>query len=85
MNRKTTHELREAGIQGCKTHSPEHYKSKEGELQPLDLIASLGLLEDFCLASIIKYTPRYKKTGQQKDLAKIADYAHILYGYNRET
>lgn len=83
MNKKTVSELREAGFEGCKTTSPQHYKNKN-QIEPLDLIISLGMLEDFCLGNIIKYASRYKATKQQKDLQKIADYAYILYGYNRE-
>lgn len=83
MNKKTVSELREAGFEGCKIVSPQHYKNKN-QIEPLDLIISLGMLEDFCLGNIIKYASRYKATKQQKDLQKIVDYAYILYGYNRE-
>lgn len=80
---KNQYELRQAGIEGCKTLGSDHYKNSD-EIEPLDLMQSVGILEGFCLGSIIKYAARYNKTHNQKDLAKIADYAHILYGYNRE-
>lgn len=84
MNKeKTSNEMRIAGIEGCKTIGELHYKSNTG-IEPLDLMASIGILEGFCLGSIIKYAVRFTDTKQQKDLAKIADYAHILFGYNRE-
>ena len=80
---KNSHELRKAGIEGCKTEGSKHYKNND-EIEPLDLMQACGVLEGFCIGSIIKYAFRYTDTHQQKDLAKIADYAHILYGLNRE-
>lgn len=81
--RKSVNEMRQAGIEGCKTfEGSEHYKIDE--VEPVDLMAACGILEGYCLGSIIKYAFRFTKTKQQKDLAKIADCAHILYGYNRE-
>jgi hypothetical protein len=73
-----TCEARHNGRRFCKTAGSEHYR--QGAIEPLDLIIALGLAEDHCLASIIKYAARFKVTGDLEDLKKIADYAHILCG-----
>ena len=58
-------------------HLSEHYK---GDIEPLDLIESLGALEGFARGNIIKYASRVgKKKGEEsKDILKIIDYALIL-------
>lgn len=81
--RKTSEEMRQEGIKGCSSKGSDHYKTDD-EVEPLDLMAACGALEGFCLGSIMKYSFRFTKTKSQKDLAKIADYAHILYGSNQE-
>lgn len=54
-----------------------HYKT--GSVEPIDLYRSLGLLQDFCLASIIKYASRQKAKGvNSSDLEKIIHYARLL-------
>ena len=58
--------------------SPEHY---DANVQPIDLIESVGALEGFCIGSIIKYASRYPDTNNTKDLLKVIDYARILIGY----
>jgi len=73
------YEIRKAGRDYCQTEGSEHYKSGT-EVEPIDLIISLGSGEGFCIASIIKYASRFGKTQNLKDLRKISDYAHILAG-----
>ena len=82
-NGKSVYELRKAGIEVCTTQGSNHYKTSD-QIEPLELTAAIGALEGFALGSIIKYAARYTETKNQSDLAKIADYAHILAGYNRE-
>jgi hypothetical protein len=58
-----------------------HYKAeKQGDVEPLDLYLSGGILKSFALASIIKYA--YRQTGRlgisEKDMEKIIHYAEIL-------
>jgi hypothetical protein len=73
-----TYEIREKGKEHCETKGSEHYHTTN--VEPLDLIISLGLAEGFCLGSIIKYGSRFQRTQNLNDLKKIADYAHILCG-----
>lgn len=61
----------------CNTDGSEHYK---GGIEPLDLMISKGLAEDFCIGNISKYAFRFKKTRNPDDLKKVSDYAHILCG-----
>jgi len=75
----SVYELREAGKQYCATEGSEHYKAGD-KVEPLDLIIAKGFIEDFCLANIIKYAARFKKTQNLEDLKKITDYSHILCG-----
>jgi|GEM_PF-1654937 Protein of unknwon function (DUF3310). len=73
------YEIRNAGREYCQTEGSEHYKAVD-KLEPIDLIVAKGLAEDFCLANIIKYAARFKKTQNLNDLRKISDYSHILCG-----
>jgi len=60
-----------------KQRGSEHYKS--GQVEPIDLYRSLGLFNDFALASIIKYAARQKTRGlNESDLSKITHYAELL-------
>lgn len=55
-----------------------HYKN-EGGVEPIDLYRSIGILEPFALASIIKYASRQAKKGvNREDCLKIKHYADIL-------
>lgn len=49
-----------------------HYVT--GGVEPIDLIKSLGLLEDFCTANVIKYVSRYRKKNGLDDLNKAQVY-----------
>jgi hypothetical protein len=54
-----------------------HYKSSG--VEPIDLYRSLGLFNDFALASIIKYAARQKQKGlNESDISKIIHYAELL-------
>lgn len=75
---KTVYDYRALGIEYCETKGSEHYKG--GSIEPIDLMISKGIFEDFALSSIIKYAARFKNTRNKNDLKKIADYAHILCG-----
>jgi len=76
---KSIYKIREAGREYCQTEGSQHYKSSN-VIEPMDLIIAKGLAEDFCLANIIKYASRFKKTQNLEDLKKISDYSHILCG-----
>lgn len=70
---------RHAGREYCNdTEGSEHYK--HGEIEPLDLMLSKGIAEDFCIGNMIKYATRFKVTRNTADLRKVSDYAHILCG-----
>jgi len=62
-----------------------HYKT--GSVEPIDLYKSIGILQDFAIASIIKYAARQKQKGiNVSDLDKIIHYAEMLkaaYGNDR--
>lgn len=73
------YEIRKAGREYCQTEGSEHYKAGD-KLEPIDLIIAKGFAEDFCLANIIKYASRFKRTQDLSDLKKISDYSHILVG-----
>jgi hypothetical protein len=75
---KNIYDLRHIGKDYCNTEGSDHYK--QGVVEPLDLVYSLGLLPGFALGSIIKYAARFINTQNPNDLKKIADYAHILCG-----
>ncbi len=54
-----------------------HYKT--GSVEPIDLYKSIGILQDFAIASIIKYAARQKQKGiNVSDLDKIIHYAEML-------
>lgn len=75
------YELREKGVAFCETKGSDHYK-REASIEPIDVMVQEGWIEGFCLGNIVKYGMRYIKDGRNKnDLKKIADYAHILCGY----
>ena len=79
--------LRDAGLQEyskyrSKNENESHYKT--GNIEPIELIRSLGVLEGFCTGNIIKYASRHNQTFSQTDLLKIIDYALILLASNRE-
>ena len=81
---KSIYKIREAGREYCQTEGSQHYKSSN-VIEPMDLIIAKGLAEDFCLANIIKYASRFKKTQNLEDLRKISDYSHILCGVELTT
>ena len=77
--RINVYDARHAGREYCcDTEGSEHYK--EGGIEPLDLMISKGIVEDFCIGNMIKYATRFKKTQNLNDLKKVSDYAHILCG-----
>ncbi len=65
-----------------------HYKS--GSVEPIDLYKSGGLLQGYCIASIIKYAFRNRpeiadiKDVSEKDLRKIVHCAHLLIAASME-
>lgn len=79
---ETIYEIRQKGIELCKTDGSEHYKCGENEVEAMEFAISKNRHQDFILTSIIKYADRYGKTGNLKDLAEVSDYAHILAGAN---
>lgn len=74
----TTNKAREIGKKYCQTEGSKHYKGKG--LEPIDVLLTNSMAEDFCLGNIIKYAIRFKDKRNPDDLKKIADYAHILCG-----
>ena len=72
---------RELGKEALNTQGSSHYKTDD--VEPLDLIFSFNMGQDFCLGNIIKYASRFKRTQNLKDLQKLIDYAVILYGYKQ--
>ena len=76
------YQARQKGREYCQTEGSSHYQ--EGGIEPLDLLISKGMAEDFCLGNIIKYAARFKHTRNYNDLKKVADYAHILCGLGLE-
>jgi hypothetical protein len=71
--------IREAGENYCKTQGSAHYKAVV-DLEPIDLMMAKGIAEDFFIGNIIKYATRFKKTRNNDDLKKAADYAHLACG-----
>lgn len=60
-----------------KEKGSQHYKG--GNVQPIDLYRSMGILIPFCLGNIIKYASRQTRKGvNESDLNKIIHYAEIL-------
>lgn len=64
--------------------NPAHYG---GEIECIDYIASLGLMEAFCIGSAIKYLHRLARGGKQhpegvdgfkRDLRKVIRYCELL-------
>lgn len=49
-----------------------------GEVEPIDLIRSLGIIEEFCAGNIIKYVSRYRKKNGLEDLEKARVYLDWL-------
>jgi AMMECR1 domain-containing protein len=75
--------FREIAWEKVKQSGSDHYKT--GDIEPIDLYRSLGILRPFCIASIIKYAARNAGTGKpednpvsNKDLNKIIHYCEIL-------
>ena len=66
----------------------EHYVGNK-QIQTLDVWESMGIAEEMCLGTIVKYAMRYgKKDGKnKKDLLKIIHYAILAlhYGGHGET
>jgi len=66
----------------------QHYVGKN-EIQTLDVWENMGIAEDMCLGTIVKYAMRYgKKDGKnKKDLLKIIHYTILAlhYGGHGET
>ena len=64
-----------------------HYAGSDG-VQSMDLIASSGHAEGFCIGNIIKYSSRYgKKNGKNRDdLVKVLHYAMFaLWEHDKKT
>ena len=65
-----------------KREGSAHYKT--GDIEPIDLYKSGGMLHDFALASIIKYAFRSRieedidREMLEKNLNKIIHYAELL-------
>ena len=58
----------------------QHYVGKEDQIQVLDLLESVGIVEEHIRASCIKYASKYGKKGgrNRDDLLKLAHYAILL-------
>lgn len=48
--------------------NPSYYQ--KGNIQTMDYIEAIGIGQEFCVASIIKYTSRYKDKNGLEDLKK---------------
>lgn len=62
-----------------KQRGSEHYKT--GEIEPIDLYRSAGMLRHFALGNIIKYAFRnadLSKPINIKDIEKVIHYAQLL-------
>jgi len=70
--------IRQLGKEFCQTEGSAHYKG--GGVEPIDLMISKGLAEDFCICNMVKYATRFKNTRNLDDLKKVSDYSHILCG-----
>lgn len=70
--------LKEIAWEEVKKKGSDHYKN--GNIEPIDLYRSLGILRPFCIASIIKYAARNVSDNpvKNKDMEKIAHYTEIL-------
>lgn len=63
-----------------KQNGSGHYK-QDGDIEPIDLYKSMGILRHFAIASIIKYASRNVWTEEpvnDKDMCKIIHYAEML-------
>lgn len=65
-------------IEDCETG---HYGAG---IQAIDLIIAMDILDEFAMASIIKYASRYSNTFHDEDLLKIAHYALMVYKESKE-
>ena len=72
------YEARQKGREYCRTEGSEHYRG--GAVEMMDLRIAKGFAEDYCIGNIVKYAIRFKHTQNPQDLAKAADYVHILCG-----
>ena len=79
MNILTVQQVTAKGRKYCQTEGSAHYKGKE-LIEPLELMISHGVAEDFCIGNMIKYATRFKKTRKLDDLRKVSHYAQILCG-----
>ena len=81
MGRKSWEEIKGLGS--------VHYKPG-GQVEPIDLYLSMGILKEFAIANIIKYASRNvgsDRTVKCKDMDKIIHYAEMLksaYGEEEE-
>jgi len=76
------YDVRKLGREYCQTEGSAHYKG--GGVEPIDLMISKGIIEDFCIGNIVKYATRFKHTRNLEDLKKVSDYSHILAGVELE-
>jgi len=76
------YDVRKLGREYCQTDGSAHYKG--GGVEPLDLMISKGIIEDFCIGNMVKYATRFKHTRNLEDLKKVSDYSHILAGVELE-
>lgn len=77
------YEARHLGRDYCNdTEGSDHYK--EGGVEPIDLMISKNIIEDFCIGNMVKYATRFKITRNLVDLKKVSDYSHILCGVELE-
>ena len=71
------------------TYSGHYTNEEKKEIQVIDVWESMGIAEEMCLGTIVKYAMRYgKKDGKnKKDLLKIIHYAILAlhYGGHGET
>ena len=70
---------RKVGKMLSETIGSDHYNVSD--VQPIELISSIGYLEGFALGGAIKYTSRFKQTNNKKDLIKAIDMLQIYLGY----
>ena len=57
--------------------NPSHYNV--GDIETIDYLESLGIAEDFCVASALKYLSRYKHKGMpMRDVKKAQWYVNRL-------
>lgn len=62
---------------------PDHYTY--GAKEAIEIMADLGVLEEYCVGNIIKYLYRYKRKGHPlEDIQKAARYIQILLEHLEE-